>query len=86
MTDKELPVKTKQVVQYVGNATVYLWPWSNKEIYVAHLPLALNHPKLGRCYDVRTSRIVKQPDESGRFETLNTIYEKVESEDTHANE
>jgi hypothetical protein len=86
MTDKELPVKTKQVVQYVGNATVYLWPWTKEEVYVARLPLALNHPKLGRCYDVRTSRILKQPDESGRFETLNTIYEKVESEDNYANE
>lgn len=78
----------KQVVQYVGEARIYIWPFSPEDapFYVAKVPLALNHPKLGRCYDVRTSRIIKQPDESGRFETLNTIYEKVESEDTHGNE
>jgi hypothetical protein len=84
--EKELTVKTKQVVQYVGNATIHLWPWTTEEVYVARLPFVLNHPTLGKCPDVRTSRIIKQPDESGRFETLNTIYEKVESEDNHANE
>jgi len=78
----------KPVVQYVGEAKVYVWPYSpeDKPVYVARIPLALNHPTLGKCPDIRTSRIVKQPDESGRFETLNTIYEKVESEDNHGNE
>lgn len=83
--EKELTVKTKQVVQYVGDATVHLWPWSNEEIYVARLPWVLNHPRLGKSQNIRTSQIIKHPDENGRFETLNTIYEKVESEDNHAN-
>lgn len=78
----------KQVVQYVGEARLYIWPYSPEDapFYVASVPLALNHPRLGRCLDVRTSRVIKEPDESGRFETVNTIYEKVESEDNHGNE
>jgi hypothetical protein len=80
--------KEKQLVQYVGEARLYIWPFSPESapFYVANIPLALNHPKLGRCYDVRTSRIVKHPDETGRFETVNTIYEKVESEENYGNE
>lgn len=73
--------KEKPVVQYVGEAKVYVWPYSPKDkpIFVADLPLILNHPLLGEERGVRTSQIVKHPDENGRFETRNTIYEKVES-------
>jgi hypothetical protein len=86
MTNKE--VKTKQLVQYVGKAEICVWPYSpeNKPVYVARIPLVLNHPSLGRERDIRSSRIVKHPDETGRFETVNTIYEKVESEENYGNE
>jgi len=71
----------KPVVQYVGEAKVYVWPYSpeDKPVYVARIPFVLNHPTLGEEHDIRTSQIIKHPDENGRFETLNTIYEKVES-------
>jgi len=80
--------KEKQVVQYVGEAEIHRWEFSprNKPVYVARIPLVLNHPRLGRERDIRSSRIVKHPDKTGRFETVNTIYEKVESEENYGNE
>jgi hypothetical protein len=71
---------TKPEVQYQGTLYIKEWPWiadDEPKIYVAVLPLVLNHPHLGECEQVRTSPIVKWPDEQGNFETKNTRYVRV---------
>lgn len=69
--------KPKPKVYYVGNLVIKEWPRYFNETpieYVGLLPEVLNHPRLGKCYDVRTSKIVKFPNELGNFETRNTKY------------
>ena len=69
----------KPVVHYEGTPRFSVWPWSKNEdgsdITVGVIPFVFDHLKLGRCYDVRTSKIVVPIDSDGKFETLNTIYE-----------
>jgi hypothetical protein len=68
----------KPVVHYKGTPQFYLWPYpdeNGKDITVGKVPFVMDHPRLGRCYDVRTSDIVTPIDSEGRFETLYTIYE-----------
>ena len=69
----------KPVVHYKGTPVFSVWPWSknkdDSDIIVGIVPFVVDHPKLGKCHDVRTSAIVVPIDESGKFETLNTIYE-----------
>jgi len=70
---------TKPTVHYQGTAQFFVWPWclgeDGKEIIVGRLPMVIDHPRLGQCFDVRTSKVVKPIDEHGKFETQNTIYE-----------
>ena len=68
----------KPVVYYMG--TPEFWNWNdNEELPVAYLPYVVNHPRLGRCRDVRTSVVLtKYPD--GTIETRNTIYKALASE------
>jgi hypothetical protein len=67
----------KPVVHYIGEAQIYVWPYSEEDnpILVGYLPKVIDHPYLGYTLNVRTSQIIVPPDESGKFETLNTIYE-----------
>jgi hypothetical protein len=69
----------KPVVHYKGRPTFRVWPWHNddsdKKVIVGHLPEVVDHPRLGHAYDVRTSNVTVPIDDSGKFETLNTIYE-----------
>jgi hypothetical protein len=69
----------KPVVHYSGVITIREWSGSEEDnlVYIAYLPRVWNHPKLGVCMDVRTSGILTFPDNKGTFETLNTIYEKI---------
>ncbi len=70
--------KEKPVVYYIGVAKVWYW---NDDITkpVASLPLVLDHPQLGNCYNVRTSVIVQQYFD-GTIETRNTIYKPIATE------
>jgi hypothetical protein len=67
----------KPEVHYVGELRIKEWPrYSNEDPieYVGLLPEVLNHPRLGKCYDVRTSKIIRFPNKLGNFETRNTKY------------
>jgi len=70
---------TKPVVHYIGVVSFYVWPWHKNEdgsdIIVSNVPIVKDHPRLGKCYNVRTSPVIVPIDEHGKFETLNTIYE-----------
>jgi hypothetical protein len=70
--------KEKPVVYYLG--VPKFWNW-NDDITkpVASLPLVLDHPQLGNCYNVRTSVIVHQYFD-GTIETMNTIYKPIATE------
>lgn len=68
----------KPVVYYAGVAKVWHWD-GNPAVPVASLPIVINHPKLGTCYNVRTSKILQQYFD-GTIETLNTIYKPVAQE------
>jgi hypothetical protein len=69
----------KPVVHYKGFPRFSIWPWSKNEdgsdIIVGHLTEVVNHPVLDYAYDVRTSGVIVPMDDSGKFETLYTIYE-----------
>jgi hypothetical protein len=71
----------KTVVHYSGILLIREWLFSEEDDihYVAHLQQVYDHPKLGYCRDVRSSSIVKFPDNKGTFETRNTIYEKADA-------
>lgn len=67
----------KPVVQYTGNALVsanYRDVPQRADIYGV-----LNHPRLGQCPWVITSQVLSFDEKTGRIETKNTIYEKVEN-------
>jgi hypothetical protein len=66
---REQVIQYKPVVQYRGPALRF---GSTAYVY------ALNHPR--RPYEphqIRTSRIVSFDEETGEFETLNTLYKRV---------
>jgi hypothetical protein len=69
----------KPVVHYKGFPRFSIWPWfvddNGNDIIVGHLPEVVDHPRLGHKYDVRTSDVIVPMDDSGKFETLYTIYE-----------
>jgi hypothetical protein len=71
-------IKVKPVVYYTGTAEFSIWPYSKNsdesDIIVGHLEQVINHPKLGVCNNVRTSTVIVPVDNSGQFETKNTIY------------
>jgi len=70
----------KPEVHYTGSIIISEHPrYDNNDniCFVAHLNKTLNHPKLGVCYNVRTSEIKVFPDPQGTFETLNTKYIRV---------
>jgi hypothetical protein len=66
---------TKPIVTYSGKLNILPWDY-NPKLIVARIELVLDHPRLGRCYDVRTTQIVAYPDKDGTFETRNTIYKR----------
>ncbi len=70
--------KEKPVVYYIGVAKVWYWNDDTTKP-VASLPLVLDHPQLGNCYNVRTSVIVQQYFD-GTIETRNTIYKPIATE------
>lgn len=60
----------KPVVHFIGEPHYWMWDAKNE---VASLYVVLDHPRLGACYNVRTST-VKQKFPDGSFETRNTMY------------
>lgn len=65
-------VSPKPVVHYVG--TPEFWNWNGDITQpVASLPVVLDHPRLGNCYNVRTSVVLREWFD-GTIETMNTIY------------
>lgn len=73
----EQTITNKPEVFYTGPLIITEWLNSYGEttsIFVGRLQQVLNHPVLGKCYDVRTSNIVVWPDDNGNFETRNTKY------------
>jgi hypothetical protein len=84
MTFNEMKTEDKKVVLYRGPATFTEYLHCDEEnqcIYVGKLIEVMDHPRLGHCWDVRTSRIVRFPNEQGTFETLNTVYKKDPEDD-----
>jgi len=72
----------KPVVHYKGKPVFMERVYENAEgkkklLSIAKLSVVTDHPKLGWCHDVRTSKVMVPMDHEGRFETLNTIYEPV---------
>jgi len=70
----------KPEVHYTGALLIREHPrYDNNEsiCFVAYVEKTLNHPKLGVCYNVKTSEIKVFPDPQGNFETLNTKYIRV---------
>jgi len=76
-------IKVKPVVHYVGEPNFKVWGWSQEEngddIIICYLDIVVDHPKLGHCYNVKTSKVIGHIDSNGRFETQNTIYEPVKN-------
>jgi len=71
-------VPQKPVVYYEG--PVDFWNWNDDDRYpVASLFRVVDHPRLGNCYNVRTSVIVNKYFD-GTIETLNTIYKPIAQE------
>lgn len=62
--------KNKPEVYFEGEP--HFWIWHNNLDEVAGLEYVLNHPHLGACHNVRTSRVLRKF--KGGFETQNTIY------------
>jgi hypothetical protein len=78
MNEMNTTIKDKPTVYYIG--VPEFWNWNDDVRYpVAYLPYVIGHPRLGDCYDVRTSIIVQQYFD-GTIETLNTIYKPMASE------
>jgi hypothetical protein len=76
MNEMNTTSQEKPVVYYLGVPEFYMW---NPTDEVARIPFVINHPLLGKAYDVRTSTVlVKFFD--GSFETRNTIYKPMASE------
>ena len=69
-------LKEKPVVYYVGVPQFELW---NPTDEIARIPFVINHPLLGKCYDVRTSKVLAKFSD-GSFETKNTVYKPMASE------
>jgi hypothetical protein len=68
-------LQAKPVVYFLGQPFFFMW---NSLDEVARLPFVINHPLLGKCSEVRTSKVLaKFPD--GSFETRNTIYKPLAS-------
>lgn len=59
----------KPIVHYIAGSLVFIGldcvAWLH----------AVDHPRLGNCEDTRTSRVVSYDADTGRLETLNTVYE-----------
>lgn len=66
----------KPVVYYMGQPE--FWNW-NENTEVANLLFVINHPVLGKCSNVRTSKVL-QKFFDGSFETRNTMYKPLASE------
>jgi hypothetical protein len=67
-------VITKPIVHYSGDCVFRPHP---SGVEVATIHDVINHPKLGHQRTVYTSEVINKFDD-GVFETLNTVYVKVE--------
>lgn len=82
----EQTITNKPEVSYTGPLTITEWINSSGEltgVFVGRLQKIMNHPRLGGCYDVCTSNIVKWPDNKGNFETRNTKYIRVYTDESN---
>lgn len=79
MNEMNTTSQDKPVVYYAGVAKVWHWD-GNPTIPVASLSIVIDHPRLGTCYNVRTSKILYQYFD-GTIETLNTIYKPLALEE-----
>jgi hypothetical protein len=73
-------VSEHKVVHYFGTATFHKVEFDDITLTFASIPLVLDHPKLGRCFDVRSSVVCSNLDEDGSFYTMNTYYKKATNE------
>jgi hypothetical protein len=69
-----------KVVHYFGTPTFHKVDFNDITLTFASIPLVLDHPKLGRCFDVRSSVVCSNLDEDGSFYTMNTHYKKATNE------
>lgn len=72
MNEMNETIQDKPVVFYIGIAQFFNWNGQPDQV-VARLPFVIDHPKLGNCYDVRTSTVQKVLDD-GTIITRNTLY------------
>lgn len=63
--------KTKPVVNAVGHWAIETC--ENVSVCM-FFEVVTNHPRLGSCHDVQTSRVLNVDFEKGICETMNTIY------------
>lgn len=68
----------KPVVYYIGVPQFYNWD-GKADQPVARLQYVIGHPKLGNCFDVRTSTIEKVLFD-GTIITRNTVYKALAQE------
>jgi hypothetical protein len=78
MNEMNNTINDKATVYYVGVPEFWNW-YDDPEQPVARLPYVIGHPRLGNCYDVRTSVILNKYFD-GTIETRNTIYKPMASE------
>jgi len=69
--------KSKPVVHYEGEASFFYYS-EDSNLLAAKLDFVIDHPKLGSCYNVRTSAVLDVKDD-GTIETRNTIYRSVDA-------
>jgi len=73
-------VSEHKVVHYFGTPTFHKVDFNDITLTFASIPLVLDHPKLGRCFDVRSSVVCSGIDDEGSFYTMNTYYKKATNE------
>ena len=69
-----------KVVHYFGTPTFHKVDFNDITLTFASIPLVLDHPKLGRCFDVNSSVVCSGIDDEGSFYTMNTYYKKATNE------
>lgn len=69
-----------KVVHYEGDVTFHKANLNDITLTFASIPLVLDHPRLGKCFNVRSSVVCSGIDDEGSFYTMNTYYKKATNE------
>ena len=69
-----------KTVHYEGEVMFHQYHLNEITLTFATIPLVLDHPKLGKCFNVRSSVVCSAIDDEGSFYTMNTYYKKAINE------